>query len=48
MQNTMNSHCDIPCYYFIAINPGDVSACFRRMVSFFKAAVRKINQHSRI
>ena len=47
MQNTINNRFDIPCYSFIAINPGKVAAFFRRMVSFFKAAfaVRKTNEH---
>jgi len=47
MQNTMDNRLDIPCYSFIAINPGKVTAFFRRMVSFFKTAfaVRKTNEH---
>ena len=37
MQNTINNRFDIPCYSFIAINPGKVAAFFRRMAIFFKA-----------
>ncbi len=50
MHNTMNNRLDIPCYSFIAINPGKVTAFFRCMVSFFKAAfaVRKTNEHERL
>ena len=39
MQNTINKRWDIPCYSFIAIYPGKVSAFFRRIISFFKAAL---------
>ena len=47
MQNTMNHHWDIPCYSFVAIYPGNVSASFRRIINFFKAAcaARKTNEH---
>ena len=47
MQNTMNNRWDIPCYSFIAINPGKVSAFFARLIGFFKAAltVRNANEH---
>lgn len=45
MQNTINNRFDIPCYSFIAINPGKVAAFFRRMAIFFKAtlAIKKAN-----
>jgi hypothetical protein len=39
MQNTINNRWDIPCYSFIAIYPGNVSAFFRRIISLFKAAL---------
>ena len=39
MQNTINNRFDIPCYSFIAINPGKVAAFFRRMAIFFKATL---------
>ncbi len=47
MQNTMNNRWDIPCYSFIAINPGKVCAFFTRLIGAFKAAltVRKTNEH---
>ena len=48
MQNTtVNNRWDIPCYSFIAINPGKVGAFFARLIGFFKAAlkVRKTNEH---
>ena len=38
MQNTINNRWDIPCYSFIAINPGKVSAFFARIINSFKAA----------
>jgi len=49
MLNTMNNHCDIPCYYFIAIDPGNVIAFSRRLVGLFKSAfaVRKTDEHGR-
>jgi hypothetical protein len=47
MQHTVNNRWDIPCYSFIAIYPGKVSAFFARLIGFFKAAltVRKANEH---
>ena len=47
MQNTINNRFDIPCYSFIAINPGKVAAFFRRMAIFFKStlAIKKANEH---
>ena len=39
MQNTMNNRWDIPCYSFIAIDPGKVGAFFARLIGFFKAAL---------
>ncbi len=47
MQNTINNRSDIPCYSFIVINPGKVSAFFARIINSFKAAfaVRKTNEH---
>ena len=47
MQNTMNNRWDIPCYSFIAIDPGKVGAFFARLIGFFKGTltVRKANEH---